>query len=142
MIPRFPCPGGPPIRGQAAPSLRKVGGEPAPTSRASPPWALAYFTACGLVGDEFDLPELACAAAYDFSLTHERWHEFEHICFLARSLAFWWCIIRPWPTRKQQNSWGLLLYLVRAETGPFTVITSHSQIHSMSRLFPIRFWER
>jgi putative membrane protein len=54
-------------------------------------------------------------AAYDFALTHEHWHDFEHICFLASSLAFWWCIIRPWPARKQQNSWGLLLYLIAAD---------------------------
>jgi cytochrome c oxidase assembly factor CtaG len=54
-------------------------------------------------------------AAYDFALRHERWHDFEHICFLAASLEFWWCIIGPWPTRKRGNSWGLLVYLISAD---------------------------
>jgi cytochrome c oxidase assembly factor CtaG len=54
-------------------------------------------------------------AAYDFALKHEPWHEFEHICFLAGSLAFWWCIIRPWPTRNRRRSWGWLLYLLSAD---------------------------
>ena len=55
-------------------------------------------------------------AAYDFALTHEYWHEFEHICFLASSLAFWWCIVRPWPTQRRWNNWGwLVLYLLSAD---------------------------
>jgi putative membrane protein len=54
-------------------------------------------------------------AAYDFALKHEHWHAFEHVCFLAGSLAFWWCIVRPWPTRQRGNSWGLLLYLLSAD---------------------------
>ena len=54
-------------------------------------------------------------AAYDFALTHERWHDFEHIFFLASSLAFWWCVVQPWPTRQRRNEWGLVLYLLSAD---------------------------
>lgn len=54
-------------------------------------------------------------AAYDFALTHERWHEFEHVCFLASSLAFWWCVVRPWPSQQQWNNLGLLFYLLSAD---------------------------
>lgn len=54
-------------------------------------------------------------AAYDFALRHEDWHDFEHACFLASSLAFWWCIIQPWPTRNRRNRWAGLLYLVSAD---------------------------
>jgi cytochrome c oxidase assembly factor CtaG len=54
-------------------------------------------------------------AAYDFALRHEYWHDFEHVCFLASSLAFWWCVIQPWPTQTPRNSWGLLLYLLSAD---------------------------
>ena len=54
-------------------------------------------------------------AAYNFALRHEHWHEFEHVCFLGSSLAFWWCIIRPWPTRNRRRSWGSLLYLLSAD---------------------------
>lgn len=54
-------------------------------------------------------------AAYDFALRNEYWHDFEHICFLASSLLFWWCVIRPWPARIHRNSWGLLVYLISAD---------------------------
>lgn len=52
--------------------------------------------------------------AYDFAVEHEFWHDLEHICFLATSLLFWWCIILPWPTR-QRRSWTIILYLIAAE---------------------------
>jgi cytochrome c oxidase assembly factor CtaG len=54
-------------------------------------------------------------AAYDFALEHERWHEFEHLCFLGTSILFWWPVIRPWPTRQNFAGWFLLLYLVMAD---------------------------
>ncbi len=54
-------------------------------------------------------------AAYDFALRNEYWHDVEHICFLASSLVFWWCVIRPWPTQMHRNSWGLLVYLLSAD---------------------------
>jgi len=54
-------------------------------------------------------------AAYDFALEHERWHDFEHICFLGSSILFWWPIIRPWPTTARNQRWLLLPYLVGAD---------------------------
>ena len=64
-------------------------------------------------------------AAYDFALTHERWHDFEHLCFLAGSLAFWWYVIQPWPSQprpvrrwqaqKPRSDWGVVLYLLSAD---------------------------
>ena len=54
-------------------------------------------------------------AAYDFALEHEHWHEFEHICFLASSILFWWPLIRPWPTTARYPGWFLLPYLVLAD---------------------------
>ena len=54
-------------------------------------------------------------AAYDFALRHENWHDFEHICFLAGSLLFWWSIIQPWPARTRWNTWGWLLSLLSAD---------------------------
>jgi putative membrane protein len=53
--------------------------------------------------------------AYDFALEHERWHEFEHLCFLGTSILFWWPVIRPWPTQESQRGWLLLVYLVMAD---------------------------
>jgi cytochrome c oxidase assembly factor CtaG len=54
-------------------------------------------------------------AAYDFALNHENWHVVEHLCFLASSMLFWWCVLRPWPAGKQRQTWGILLYLVSAD---------------------------
>jgi putative membrane protein len=54
-------------------------------------------------------------AAYDFALENEHWHEFEHICFLASSLVFWWPILRPWPTSVRYSGWMMLPYLVGAD---------------------------
>jgi putative membrane protein len=53
--------------------------------------------------------------AYDFALEHENWHAVEHLCFLASSLLFWWCILRPWPASRHRQRWGILLYLVAAD---------------------------
>jgi putative membrane protein len=54
-------------------------------------------------------------SAYDFALEHERWHDFEHICFLGSSILFWWILIRPWPTKTRASGWYLLPYLVAAD---------------------------
>ena len=54
-------------------------------------------------------------AAYDFALEHERWHEFEHLCFLGSSILFWWPVVRPWPAHESREGWILLIYLVMAD---------------------------
>ncbi|MGB6194050.1 MAG: cytochrome c oxidase assembly protein [Terracidiphilus sp.] len=53
--------------------------------------------------------------AYDFALENEAWHDFEHICFLATSLLFWWFVIRPWPAEAHRREWGVLVYLIGAD---------------------------
>ncbi|QHN03646.1 cytochrome c oxidase assembly protein [Granulicella sp. WH15] len=53
--------------------------------------------------------------AYDFALEHEGWHIFEHVCFLATSILFWWPLIRPWPTDAHYPGWHMLPYLVGAD---------------------------
>jgi putative membrane protein len=54
-------------------------------------------------------------AAYDFALEHETWHDTEHLCFLGTSILFWWCILRPWPSERQNRNWGILIYLISAD---------------------------
>ncbi len=54
-------------------------------------------------------------SAYDFALEHERWHDFEHICFLTSSILFWWPLIRPWPTSARYPGWFMIPYLVGAD---------------------------
>jgi putative membrane protein len=54
-------------------------------------------------------------AAYDFALEHEHWHEFEHVCFLASSILFWWPLIRPWPASERYPGWYMIPYLIGAD---------------------------
>ncbi|HEX4073883.1 MAG TPA: cytochrome c oxidase assembly protein [Candidatus Acidoferrales bacterium] len=53
--------------------------------------------------------------AYEFALSSENWHNFEHFCFFATSLLFWWPIIAPWPSRPISERWILVPYLLLAD---------------------------
>ncbi len=53
--------------------------------------------------------------AYEFALSSENWHNFEHACFFFTNLMFWWPIIRPWPSRWAQARWLLIPYLLLAD---------------------------
>jgi putative membrane protein len=50
--------------------------------------------------------------AYEFALASENWHNFEHFCFFATSVLFWWPILQPWPSRRRFNSWMIVPYLL------------------------------
>lgn len=54
-------------------------------------------------------------AAYDYALENERWHDFEHLCFLGTSILFWWPLLRPWPARASGLGWFMLPYLAFAD---------------------------
>jgi putative membrane protein len=54
-------------------------------------------------------------SAYDFALEHERWHDFEHICFIFGSILFWWPLIHPWPSKTRHAGWFMIPYLVGAD---------------------------
>jgi len=53
--------------------------------------------------------------AYEFALSSENWHNFEHACFFFTNLMFWWPVIRPWPSRLAQSRWMLIPYLLLAD---------------------------
>ena len=53
--------------------------------------------------------------AYEFALSSENWHNFEHACFFFSNLLFWWPIVAPWPSRPLQSRWILLPYLLLAD---------------------------
>jgi putative membrane protein len=53
--------------------------------------------------------------AYEFALSSENWHNFEHACFFFSNLMFWWPIIRPWPSRPLKSRWVLIPYLLLAD---------------------------
>ena len=53
--------------------------------------------------------------AYEFALSSENWHNFEHFCFFSTSLLFWWPIVAPWPSRPVSQRWILIPYLLLAD---------------------------
>jgi putative membrane protein len=53
--------------------------------------------------------------AYEFALASENWHNFEHLCFFATSVLFWWPIVQPWPARRRFNSWMIIPYLLTSD---------------------------
>lgn len=53
--------------------------------------------------------------AYEFALASENWHNFEHFCFFATSVLFWWPVVQPWPARHRFNSWMIIPYLLTAD---------------------------
>jgi cytochrome c oxidase assembly factor CtaG len=52
---------------------------------------------------------------YERALAAESWHYAQHVCFLATALAFWWPVVRPWPSRAAAPRGAIVLYLVLAD---------------------------
>jgi cytochrome c oxidase assembly factor CtaG len=53
--------------------------------------------------------------AYEFALSSEGCHNFEHACFCLSSVLFWWVVIEPWPFRYRRSSWLIVPYLLLAD---------------------------
>jgi cytochrome c oxidase assembly factor CtaG len=53
--------------------------------------------------------------AYEFALSSEGWHNFEHACFFFSSVLFWLPVIEPWPFRQRRSSWFIVPYLLLAD---------------------------
>src|SRR6201988_2108491 len=54
-------------------------------------------------------------AAFELTFRSERIHDFEHVCFFATSLAFWWVVLSPWPMRARWPRWAMIPYLLTAD---------------------------
>jgi putative membrane protein len=54
-------------------------------------------------------------AAFELTFTSERIHDFEHLCFFATSLMFWWVVLEPWPARARWPRWAMIPYLLSAD---------------------------
>jgi cytochrome c oxidase assembly factor CtaG len=50
-------------------------------------------------------------AAFELALRSDTWHEFEHACFFATSLMFWWPVVQPYPSAARWPGWSIPLYL-------------------------------
>ena len=109
------CPFVPMLRGLPSPIVRRVGG---PIFRSSVAHSLQgcfsrlpiAWLAMNLAYVGWHIPK-----AYEFALSSENWHNFEHFCFFATSLIFWWPILQPWPSRRRLNSWMIIPYLLTAD---------------------------
>lgn len=60
-------------------------------------------------------------AAYELALRSNFWHQMEHGCFFFASLAFWWYVVRPWPSRIRSNRWLIVPYVASAHMVLFAV---------------------
>jgi putative membrane protein len=109
------CPLVPMLRGLPGPVMRRIGG---PIFRSSRVHSLQElfsrlpfaWLAMNVTYVSWHIPK-----AYEFALSSEKWHNFEHFCFFATSLIFWWPIVQPWPTRRPLNSWMIIPYLLTSD---------------------------
>jgi putative membrane protein len=53
-------------------------------------------------------------AVFTLGLQSEAWHIFEHACFLATGLLFWWPVVQPWPSVSRRPDLSMILYLFLA----------------------------
>ncbi|MFP8876043.1 MAG: cytochrome c oxidase assembly protein [Myxococcota bacterium] len=51
---------------------------------------------------------------YELALRSQAWHDFEHLCFLAAGLLFWFPVVQPWPARARWPRAAMLPYLLLA----------------------------
>ena len=91
--------GGPIFRSSLAHSLQKL------FSRLPFAWLAMNLTYVG-----WHIPK-----AYEFALSSENRHNFEHFCFFATSPIFWWPIVQPKPARHRSNSWMIIPYLLTSD---------------------------
>jgi putative membrane protein len=53
--------------------------------------------------------------AYEFALSSEGWHNFEHLCFFLTSVLFWRPILLPWPARRCFDAWMIIPCLLTSD---------------------------
>ena len=52
---------------------------------------------------------------FELTFRSERIHDFEHMCFFATSLLFWWIVLLPWPARARWPRWSMIPFLLGAD---------------------------
>ena len=51
---------------------------------------------------------------FELGMQSQRWHEFEHACFLAAGFLFWLPVVQPWPSLARWPQWSVPLYFFLA----------------------------
>ena len=54
-------------------------------------------------------------AAFELTFRSEAVHQLEHSCFFLTSVAFWWVVLEPWPSRRAWPRWTVIPYLLSAD---------------------------
>lgn len=83
--------------------------------------------------------------AFELTLHSERWHDTEHLSFLLTSIAFWWVVLLPWPTKARWSQWMVIPYLLSGDlvnTGLSAVLAFSGRVlypsyAAVERIFPI-----
>jgi cytochrome c oxidase assembly factor CtaG len=52
---------------------------------------------------------------FELTFQSETIHDFEHLCFFATSLLFWWVVLLPWPARARWPRWSVIPYLLSSD---------------------------
>jgi cytochrome c oxidase assembly factor CtaG len=73
-------------------------------------------------------------AAFELTFRSEAIHQIEHACFLFTSVAFWWVVLAPWPSRRVWPRWTVIPYLLSADV--VNTILSASLAFSGRVLYP------
>lgn len=73
-------------------------------------------------------------AAFELTFRSEQVHNFEHLCFLFTSVAFWWVAIAPWPSGRRWPCWTAIPYLLSADI--VNTVLSATLVFSGRVLYP------
>ena len=73
-------------------------------------------------------------AAFELTFESETIHQVEHACFFLTSVAFWWVVFTPWPTRRAWPRWTVIPYLLTADI--LNTVLSATLVFSGRVLYP------
>jgi cytochrome c oxidase assembly factor CtaG len=73
-------------------------------------------------------------AAFELTFASESIHQIEHACFFLTSVAFWWVVLAPWPSRRAWPRWTVIPYLLTADI--LNTVLSASLVFSGRVLYP------
>lgn len=73
-------------------------------------------------------------AAFELTFKSEGLHDLEHLCFFLTSIAFWWVVLAPWPSRRRWPAWTLIPYLLSADV--LNTVLSATLVFSGRVLYP------
>ncbi|HEY1986067.1 MAG TPA: cytochrome c oxidase assembly protein [Terracidiphilus sp.] len=73
-------------------------------------------------------------AAFELTFQSESIHQVEHACFFFTSIAYWWVVFQPWPSRRHWRPWTLIPYLLSADI--LNTVLSAALVFSGRVLYP------